>query len=76
MPIREELSLSDEFYESLDEQAIDVTRERIDEACMLSQPLHTCRFDSSKAKANNNSIAIRQENNALQPMTILQSKVP
>ena len=32
MPIREELSLSEDFYESLDEQAIDVTLERIEEA--------------------------------------------
>ena len=36
MPIREELSLSSGFYESLDEQEIDVTQERIQEAHMLS----------------------------------------
>ena len=43
MPIREELSLSMDFYESLDEQAIDVTQERIDEARMLSVPFEHVR---------------------------------
>ena len=70
MPIREELSLSEDFYESLDEQAIDVTQERIDEAWLLSQPLNLFhmaadQFESSKANANDKSkVLLSQESSA------------
>mgnify|MGYP000642647939 FL=1 len=39
MSIREELSLANDFYESLDEEAIDVTQERVDEARTLKAHL-------------------------------------
>ena len=58
MPIREELSLSSGFYESLDEQEIDVTHERIQEAHMLSQPLDLAcgRFEGSASPGKNQQI--------------------
>ena len=46
MPIREELSLDTNYYESLDEGAIDVTQDRIDDARKLSMPFEKFRLVS------------------------------
>jgi len=47
-PIREELCFGYEIYESLDEEAIDVTEERIEEARRYSMPFDHFKIFSSK----------------------------
>ena len=48
-PIREELSLGPEIYESLDEDMIDVTLERIEEARQQNMPFDHFRLCARKA---------------------------
>ena len=60
MPIREELSLDSNFYQSLDEGDIDVTQERIDDARKLEISLKLFRLVST----TKDSLLLENEKNS------------